>query len=97
MKRLESYLNNAHYEKWLTMQFHGQELMDILDSMADDGLYPGEFIEYCQDCMAIDNGRTVWKMPTSAPPIEIEEEEIDHEFHFMEAPLSEDAEFNIEQ
>jgi hypothetical protein len=56
-------------------------IQDALDGMAHDGIFPEKFLLYYYDLQ---------EKQLNEP----EEIEIDHEFHFYEAPLSDDYEFN---
>ena len=76
------------YVSWLFMMSDGdispEEVQGCLDAIAKDNIFPVEFLEYYYD-----------ESLTQHEPF-IEEEDIDHEFHFQEAPVSEDEQFNKE-
>lgn len=95
---LSDYATPKNFLYWLSHNFDGDEIQGLLDSAADDEVYPEEFIQYCYDAMAFDHEKTVYPVLATAfvAPDIGEEEEIDHEFHFMEVPLHDDSEFNKE-
>ena len=98
MNIIEKYLTPANYTYWLEQNFEDSELQDMLDTQAEDDAYPEEFIQYCYDSQAFDSERTVWPVTDINPPLQQpEDEEIDHEFHFMEAPLHDDEQYNKEE
>lgn len=92
---ITNYLNNHTFQYWLNENFDCDEIQDQLDSIAGDEVYPEAFIQWCYDALAFDQEHTVYPVPleTAIASVE-EEEEIDHEFHFMEAPLHDDDYLN---
>ena len=61
------YFTNQHFNKWLNENFDPDQIQDLLDSCADDGLYPQEFIDYQYDAMRFDKEKTVY--PIQEKPI----------------------------
>jgi len=103
---IADYLNNHTFQYWLNENFDCDEIQNLLDSVADDGVYPEQFVQWCYDALAFDTEHTMYPIQATACGLHNiieEEEEIvagadncdDHEFHFQEVPLHDDEYFNV--
>ena len=98
MSTINDYLNNHTFQYWLNENFDCDEIQNLMDTMASDGVYPEQFVQWCYDALAFDQEHTVYPIQAVACDMvnpSFEEEEIDHEFHFFEAPLHDDDSFNM--
>lgn len=96
MLTINHYLNNHHFNQWLNQQFDDpDDIINLLDTIADDGVYPNEFVDYCYMCLNFDQGKTIYPIVRSYDqPILEDDKELDYEFHPFEVPICDDTFYN---
>jgi len=89
--QLSDYITTTRYEQWIVDNFEDKdEIQGLLDGMAYDDVYPAAFIDSCIEAYHFDNGMSIYEILSSPEPEQSpEEEDIDHEFHFLDNPIVE--------